>query len=90
MFLKSIYVDDTLGEDKIKKVRFEYLNKDFPIELSRYIKNHVVEVFRRKSTLNYRAAKVLKGHTRAIRRVYRVKEIDRVCRLEMSRRARKK
>ena len=49
----------------------------------------MAEEYRRKGTFNAWAVKVLKGHTRAIRRLYRVKDIDRGYRLEMDKRERK-
>ena len=84
--MKTNYVGDTLGEDNITEVRFEDLNKDAPVELSRYIRNNVMELSRRKGPLNAWAVKFLKGHTRAIRRLYHVREIDRGYSMEMDRR----
>ena len=59
------------------QVLFEYLKKDIQVELERYIRNHVVEVSSRKGNFNAWEVKVLKGHTRDIRRLYHVKDIDR-------------
>ena len=73
LFLKARYVVETLGEDNSMEVRFEDLNRDVPVEIARYIRNHVLEASRRNGTLNAWEVKVLKGHTRAIRRLYRVK-----------------
>ena len=77
-FLKAGYVGETLGEDNIMEVKFEDLNKDVPVELAQYIRNHVVEASMRKGPLNSWEVKVMKCHARAIRRLYRVKDIDRV------------
>ena len=49
----------------------------------------MVEASRIKGTFNDWEVKVLKCHTRAIRRLYHVNNIDRGYRLEMSRRERK-
>ena len=81
MFLKSGCVGETLGEDNIMEVQFEYLKKYVPVELRRYIRNHVVEASRRKCPFNAWGVNVLKGHNRDIRRLYRVNDIDRGYRL---------
>ena len=54
-------------------VLFEDSKKDVMVELARYIINYVVEASRRKGTFNAWEVNVLKGHTRAIRRLYHVK-----------------
>ena len=41
-FLKAGYVGETLREDNTMEVIFEDLKKDVPVELERYIRNHVV------------------------------------------------
>ena len=46
----------------------------------------MIETCRRKGTFNAWVVKVLKGHTRAIRHFYYIKDIDRGYRLEMARR----
>ena len=51
--------------------------KDLPVEIARYIKNYVIEASMRKGTFNDWVIKFLKGHTRAIRRLYHVRDIDR-------------
>ena len=43
LFLKAGNVCETLEEDKIMDVRFEDLKKDVPVEISIYIRNHVME-----------------------------------------------
>ena len=50
----------------------------------------MLETFRIKGPFNDWVKKVLKGHTRSIRRVYRFKEVDRVSSLEMDRRTNNK
>ena len=47
-FLEGKYAGETLGEDNIREVQFEYLKKDVPVELAIYIRNHVLEASRRK------------------------------------------
>ena len=86
LFLKESYVVETLGEDNTVKVRFEDLEKDLPVELARYTLNCVLEASRRKVHFNAWAVKVLKGHIRAIRCLYCVKDIGRGYRLEIDRR----
>ena len=83
-FFKARYFGETLVEDDTMEVWFEYPKKDVPIELARYIRNHVVEAFRRKVPFNAWAFNVLKCHTRAIRRLYSYREIDMSYRLDMS------
>ena len=89
MFLKSGCVDETLGEDNIMEVQFEDLNKYIPVGLAIYIRNHDVEASSRKVPFNSWVVKVLNDHTRAISRLYHVKEIGGGYRMEMSRRAKK-
>ena len=67
--LKARYIGMTLGEDNIMKVTFEDLNKDVPFEIVRYIRNYVVDSSRIKGPFNAWAVKVLKSHTRDIRRL---------------------
>ena len=81
-FFNMRYVGETLGEDNIIEVHFEYLKKYAPVKLKRYIRNHVVEASRRKCPFNAWGVNVLKGHNRDIRRLYRVNDIDRGYRLE--------
>ena len=69
LFLKAGYVGDTLNEDNIIKIPFKILKKDLPIELARYVKNYVVEASRWKGIYNAWYIKVLKGHTRAVKRL---------------------
>ena len=71
--MKSGYNGETLVEDNIMEFRFEDLKKDVPVELSRYIINHVVEASGRNILFNAWEANVLKGHTRATRRLYLVR-----------------
>ena len=71
--MKETYFGKTLGEDNIMGVLFEDSKKDVMVELARYIINYVVEASRRKGTFNAWEVNVLKGHTRAIRRLYHVK-----------------
>ena len=66
LFLKARYVGDTLGEDNIMGVIFEYLKKDVLVELEIYIRNYVVEASRRKAHLNTLEVKVLKVNTISI------------------------
>ena len=66
LLLKERNFCGTLVEDNIKGVIFEDLNKDVPVELARYIRNHVVEASRRKGHFNAWALNFLKGNTRAI------------------------
>ena len=80
-FLGARYVGENLGEDNIMQVLFEDLKEEFPVELEKYIRNHVVESSRIKGNLNDWAVKVMKVNTRAIRRLYRVRGIDRGYRL---------
>ena len=83
--MKARYVGDTTGKDNITEVLFEYQKEDFTVKLARNIRNHVVETSRRKVPLNDWAIKVLKGYTRAIRCLYRLKDIDRGYMPEMAR-----
>ena len=84
--MKARYVGKTLVKDNIVEVQFEDTKKDVPVEIARYIRNHVLEASREKGFFNAWGVKVLKGHTRAIRKLYRVRDIDRCYRLEISRR----
>ena len=59
------------------EVRFEDFKKDVPVELARYIGKCVTETSITKSPFNAWVVKVLKGHTIAIRIIYRFKYIDR-------------
>ena len=77
LFFKVRYVGETLGEYNITEVRFEDLNKDAPVEISRYTRNHVIEVSKRKGPFDAWAVKVLKVHTRANMRLYNIRYIDR-------------
>ena len=76
-------VGETLVEYNTVEVKFEELQKDVLFELSRYIRNHVVEASSRKGHFNTWVVKFIKGHTGAIRQLYRIKEIGRGYRLEM-------
>ena len=75
------HVGENLVEDNIMVVRFEDLNKYLPVELARYIKNHMVEASMIKGPFNNWVFNVLKGHTIVIRFLYRVRYIGRGCRL---------
>ena len=66
LFLKTGYVCDTLGEDKIMGVIFEDLKKDVLVELEIYTRNYVVEASRRKAHLNTLEVKVLMVNTISI------------------------
>ena len=81
---------ENLGEDKITEVQFEDLKKDILVELTRYIRNHVLEASMRKGTFNVWAVKFPKIHTRDNRCLYHVKDIDRGDRLEIDGRGCKK
>ena len=73
ILLKGGYVGDTLGKDNIIEVPFIILKKDLPIELVRYVNNCVVEASRQKVLYNSWSTKVLKGQTRAVKNLYRMK-----------------
>ena len=60
---------------------FEDIKKDVPVQLAKYIINHVVEAYIRKVPFNSWMVKVIKGHNRAIRHLYCVKDSVRVYRL---------
>ena len=81
LLLKGRYVGETLGEDDIMEVLFEYLKKDIPVKIARYIRDHVVEASRIKVPLNSWMVKAIKCHTRSNRHLYRVKDIYRVYKL---------
>ena len=81
LLLKERNFCETLVEDNIKGVIFEDLNKDVPVELETYIINHVLEASIINCPFNAWAVKVIKGCTRSIRFLYRVKDIVRSCRL---------
>ena len=51
------------------EVLYEDLKKDVLVELAIYIRNHVVYACRGKDRFNACVAKILKVHTRAIRRL---------------------
>ena len=87
--MKAIYVCDNLGEDNTTEVWFEDPNKDVLVEISGYIIKYVTEASMRNVPFNAWADKVIKGHTRDIRLLYRVKGIGRGYRLEMDGRYRK-
>ena len=90
LFLKAGYVGETPTEDKTREVWFEDLKEDVPFELARYIRKNVVEASRRKGPFNTWAVIILKGHTRDIRYLYHVKDIDQGYRMEMARRKKSK
>ena len=81
LLLKARYVVDTLGEGNSMEVWFEGLGKYVPAGLARYIRNYVLELSRIKGPLNDWVVKVIKGHTRAIRHLYRVMDIDNIYRI---------
>ena len=81
LLLKARYVVDTLGEDNSMEVWFEGLWKYVPAGLARYIRNYVLELSRIKGPLNDWVVKVIKGHTRAIRHLYCVMDIDNIYRI---------
>ena len=86
--LKVRCVGKTLGEYNIVDVWFEYLKKCVLVKPARYVRNFVIETSGKKGPFKAWLAKVLTDHTIEIRRQYRVKDIDRRCRLEMVRRDR--
>ena len=57
-------------------ISFCTLKKNVPVELAWYIRNYAVEADKRNGRYNKWALSVLKTHTRAIRRVYRVHRIE--------------
>ena len=65
------------------------MKKHLPIELSRYVKNCVVEASRRKFVYNDWSTKVLKGHTRAVKCLCIMKEVYQGYRIIATRRYRK-
>ena len=81
LILKARYWSDVLGEDNILEVPFGILKKDYPMDVARYVKNYVVEKSRRDGQFNAWASKVLKANARRIKRMYRMKEIDRSFRI---------
>ena len=77
MFFKVRYVGGTVVKDNIIEVPFIILKKDVHIELARYVDNYIIEASRRKVVYNAWSTKVIKGHTRAVKRLYIMKEIYR-------------
>ena len=52
MLLKARYVGETLGENNTIEVRSEDLMKYVPFELEIYIRNYVIEAYRRMDDLS--------------------------------------
>ena len=65
------------------------MKKYVPIEISRYVKNCVVEASIRNFFYNACSTKVLKGHTRAVKCLCRMKEVYQGYRIIATRRSRK-
>ena len=86
--MKARYGGETLGEVEIMEVIFEDIEEDVPVELARFIRNHVLDASMIKGTFNDWKLKVIKGNNGAIRRLYRVQDIGRGYSLEMARRER--
>jgi len=79
--LKVKYYNESNGKDNVVEVPFGIMKKDEPVSLAKYIKRYVVESSRRNGTFNVWATKVLKANARAIRRLYRIKEVDKAFRI---------
>ena len=86
--MNARYVGETLGEYNTMEVQFEDLHES--VELARYIRNHVIDTYSRKGTVNAWELNVLKGQNISCRQIYDVNEVDRVYSLEMDIGARKK
>lgn len=67
----SVEYTAELIDDFVLKVPFGVLKKDVPVELAKYIRNHVIES-KRQGRYNLWAKSMLKSHTRYVRRLYRV------------------
>ena len=61
--------------DNVLDIPFSTLKKDVPLELAKYIREKVVES-RRKGRYNTWALDFIKNHSRAVRRLYRVYNVD--------------
>ena len=79
MLLKVGYIEDTFVEYNVIEVPYSILKKYVPIELARYVKNHVfipVEASRRKGVYNVWSTNVIKGHTIDVKHLYSIKETN--------------
>ena len=73
LIFKTRYVGDI--DEAIVEIPFGILKKDEPVIVPRYIKEHVVED-KRQGHYNTWSKKTLKYHTRTIRRLHRLFEMD--------------
>ena len=73
LIFKTRYVGDI--DEAIVDIPFVVLENDEPVIVTRYIKEHVVED-KRQGHYNTWSKKTLKYHTRTIRRLYRLFEMD--------------
>ena len=62
-------------KDNVLDIPFSVLKKDVPLELAKYVRDHVVES-RRKGRYNTWALDFIRNHSRAIRRLYRIYNVD--------------
>ena len=74
LLLKANYVCDD-NQIHTLEVPFSILKKDVPLELAKYIREHVVEM-RRGGRYNTWAKKVITNHHRVVRRLYRQYNIN--------------
>lgn len=80
------YLDEH-GERHFIETCFPTLRQDEPVECARYIKNYVTDSTRKGYHVTW-AAKTLKNHTRAVRRLYRIYNVDATMRVRRNRQTR--
>eukprot|EP00957_Ditylum_brightwellii_P178568 13602272-Ditylum_brightwellii.AAC.3 len=89
LIIKVRYYSETLVEDSMEKIPYSISKKYEPVTLAKYIKEHVVEKFRRNGFYNTWAAKVLKINMQVIKILRCIKEIDRHFRIKIIRRTKR-
>jgi hypothetical protein len=87
LILKVRYQGATMGEHVIE-VPFGVLKKDVPLELAKYVRDHVLDE-KRNGHYNQWAKKTIQTHGRCVRRLYRSYNIDKAVRVNRTRRATK-
>jgi hypothetical protein len=85
LILKTRY--RLLDDEDILEVPFGILKKDVPLELAKYIKNYVIEEKRGKGFFMEWSTRMLKTHSRCIKRLHRSYNIGKTMRVCHTRRA---
>jgi ribosomal protein L37E len=86
LILKVRYQGETKGEH-VLEVPFGVLKKDIPLELAKYVQDHVLDE-KRNGHYNQWAKKTIQTHGRCVRCLYRSYNIDKTIRANQTRQAR--